>query len=141
MSKVVMVSGGFDPVHVGHVRMFKAAKKLGDKVICVVHSDEWLVQKKAYRFMPQEERVELLEAFRDIDEVYLETSLDRSASTALRKIKPDIFANGGDRNEDDAKNPHSTLFKDMETCKELGIEMIFEVGGGKVQSSSALTLR
>jgi D-beta-D-heptose 7-phosphate kinase/D-beta-D-heptose 1-phosphate adenosyltransferase len=57
--KIVMVSGGFDPVHIGHVRMFKEAKKLGDKLVVVVNNDNWLKLKKGYAFMPEEERKKL----------------------------------------------------------------------------------
>jgi hypothetical protein len=62
-----------------------------------------------------------------------------SVSRELQKIKPYIFANGGDRNEEDAKNPNSSLYYDIETCRDLGIEMVFNIGhGGKIQSSSEL---
>lgn len=133
--KVVAVSGGFDPVHVGHVRMFEEAKKLGDKLVVILNNDNWLVKKKGKAFMNQEERKELLEALRVVDEVVItehgENPEDMSVCNELRKIKPDVFANGGDRVHDNVP--------EVGVCKEIGCEMVFNVGqGGKVQSSSWL---
>jgi len=133
--KTVLVSGGFDPPHVGHVRMFIEARKLGDKLIVVVNNDNWLMAKKGFVFMPEAERKELIEAFRAVDEVVLtkheENCQDMSVCAALEEIKPDIFANGGDRKEDN--------IPEYDLCQRLGIIMEFNVGfGGKVQSSSDL---
>ena len=133
--KVVMVSGGFDPVHIGHVRMFDEAKKLGDYLIVVVNNDNWLKLKKGYAFMPESERKEIIEAFQSVDEVILTIhesgTNDLSVCKELELIKPDIFANGGDRFADD--------IPEFKLCKRLGIEMAFNVGhGGKVRSSSEL---
>jgi len=144
--KVVMVSGGFDPVHIGHVRLFKEAKKLGDELVVVINNDNWKRQKRKHVFMPDHERKEIIEAFSFVDRVVvtehpkeLEGPKNMSVSRELLQIKPHIFANGGDRNEEDAKNPNSSLFYDIETCRKLGIEMVFNIGhGGKIQSSSWL---
>lgn len=141
--KIVAVSGGFDPLHIGHIRLFEKARLLGDRLIVILNNDHWLVKKKGCVFMSQEERKEIIKALRSVDEVVVtdhpENPSDMSVSSTLRKVRPDIFANGGDRNEADAANPASSLYKDIETCKELGIEMVFGVGhGGKVQSSSWL---
>lgn len=141
-----MVSGGFDPVHIGHVRMFEEAKKLGDELVVVINNDNWKRKKRKHVFMPDSERKEIIEAFSAVDKVILsshgenpEGPKEMSVSRELLEIKPHIFANGGDRNEEDAKNPNSSLYYDIETCKNLGIEMVFNVGhGGKVQSSSWL---
>jgi len=140
---VVVVSGGFDPIHSGHVRMFKEAKALGDKLIAVLNNDHWLMKKKKFVFMPQDQRKEVLEAIRYIDEVvctrHPKDPEDMGVSEALIRIKPDIFANGGDRHNKDAHDPCSSLFKDMQTCQKLGIKMIYNVGeGGKIESSSKL---
>jgi len=140
---VVAVSGGFDPIHIGHVRLFEAAKKLGDKLVVILNNDNWLADKKGAPFMNQDERRELIRALRVVDDVVLSKhkrhDSDRSVSHVLRILKPDIFANGGDRNKKDAANPASSLYRDINTCKELGIGMVFNVGrGGKVQSSSWL---
>lgn len=135
----VAVSGGFDPVHIGHTRMFEAAKKLGDKLVVILNNDNWLRTKKGYAFMPQEERIEVLSAFRPVDRVVLTEhepdDADRSVCRELAKLKPAIFANGGDRrNVNDI--PEGAV------CKKYGIKMVFGVGkGGKVQSSSWLTAK
>ncbi len=138
-----MVSGGFDPVHIGHVRLFVAAKKLGDELVVVINNDHWLRAKKGYTFMPDYERKEIVEAIEAVDRVLLSTHKknpkDFSISQDLRKLKPHLFANGGDRDEKNSQNPQSSLYKDIEMCKKLGIDMIFNVGhGGKVRSSSDL---
>lgn len=136
---VVAVSGGFDPLHFGHVRMFKEAKKLGDELVVILNNDNWLSDKKGGPFMPQEERKEIIESIRWVDRVILtdhapgEYFIDKSVCRALRAIKPNIFANGGDR------HPEGDPVPEVELCKELGIEMVYNVGqGGKVQSSSWL---
>lgn len=141
--KVVMVSGGFDPVHIGHVRLFEEAKKLGDELVVVINNDNWLRQKKGYVFMPEHERKEIVEAFGAVDRVVLseheENTKDMSVCMELIKVKPHIFANGGDRNEKDADNPQSSLYREKQIHKKLGITMVYNVGyGGKVRSSSEL---
>lgn len=135
--KVVAVSGGFDPVHIGHIRMFEEAKALGDELVIILNNDNWLLAKKGFVFMPEEERAEVLRSLSVVDRVVLTThgpdDPDRSVINALRETKPNIFANGGDR-----KNEHD--IPEAAICRELGIEMDFNVGhGGKVQSSSWLT--
>lgn len=135
-SKTVAISGGFDPLHIGHVRMFKNAKKLGNKLIVILNNDNWLKTKKGFVFMPQEERREIIESFEIVDDVVITehkiNDNDRSVCRELEKIKPDIFANGGDRkNENDI--PEAAI------CKKFNIEMVFNIGvGGKIQSSSWL---
>jgi len=141
--KVVMVSGGFDPVHIGHVRMFNEAKKLGDELVVYINNDNWLLAKKGFVFMPEHERKEIIEAFDAVDKVIISeheiNPKDMSVCMGLIKIKPHIFANGGDRDEKDANNPKSSLYKEREIHKKLGIKMVYSVGrGGKVQSSSEL---
>ena len=129
--KSIMVSGGFDPIHKGHVRMIQEAAKKGE-VIVIVNSDEWLMRKKGFVFMPFEERVEIIKSIkgvRDTSVVGINDS-DNTVCEALRKYRPDYFANGGDRTN--INTPEIAL------CEELGIEMLWGVGGGKVQSSSAL---
>jgi cytidyltransferase-like protein len=133
--KTVAVSGGFDPIHIGHVRLIKKARKLGDKLVVILNNDNWLIAKKGKAFMPQEERKEVLLALEAVDEVVITEHKpddpDRSVSDALMKVKPDIFANGGDRT---LKNVPEDL-----ACNKLGCEMVYNVGeGGKVQSSSSL---
>ena len=124
------MSGGFDPLHIGHIRYFKEAKKLGGKLIVILNSDKFLKKKKRRTFMPYEERKEVLLAVRYVDQVVKCIDKDQTVCKTLKSIKPDIFAKGGDR----------TLgnIPEREICRKLGIEMVFGVGGGKVQSSSWL---
>ncbi|MBI4437585.1 adenylyltransferase/cytidyltransferase family protein [Candidatus Uhrbacteria bacterium] len=134
--KIVCVSGGFDPIHVGHVRMILEAKKLGDELVVILNNDNWLKKKKGHAFMPEEQRREIIEAIKGVDRVVLTQHApddnDRSVCESLREIHPDIFVNGGDRFSDNI--PEAIL------CRELGIETVFNVGvGGKMQSSSWLT--
>ena len=86
MKKLIIVSGGFDPVHKGHVRMFKESKEIGDYVVTALNSDEWLERKKGKPFMRFEERKEILEAFRYVNEVISFNDYDDTASEAIRKI-------------------------------------------------------
>ena len=144
--KTVAISGGFDPVHIGHIRLIQEARALGDKLVIILNNDNWLMAKKGFVFMNQEERKAILEAIKGVDEVVItnhpQNPSDMSVSETLELIKPNIFANGGDRNEADAANPQSSLFNDIQTCKKLGIEIIYNVGkGGKIQSSSELVKR
>jgi len=125
----VAVSGGFDPVHVGHVRMILEAAEVGD-VIVIANSDEWLTRKKGYVFMPWEERAEILGSIRGVLKVVPVDDSDGTVCEALRREKPTFFANGGDRKTDNTP--------EMDVCSELGIGLLWEVGGGKIQSSSEL---
>ncbi len=139
--KVVMVSGGFDPIHIGHIRYIQEAKKLGDKLIVVINNDNWLRKKKGKEFMPEQERKEIIEAIAGVDEVIISSHpknpKDMSISKELIKVRPHIFANGGDRDEKDAEDPKSSLYKEKQIHKKLGIDMVFNVGrGGKIRSSS-----
>ncbi len=134
-SIVVAASGGFDPIHIGHVRIFKRAKALGDKLVVILNNDNWLMKKKGYVFMPQEERKEIIEAIKYVDKVVLtrhaKDTEDMSVCAELKKIRPDIFANGGDRKLGN--------IPEVPVCEEIGCKMVFNVGeGGKVQSSSWL---
>lgn len=134
----VAVSGGFDPIHPGHIRLFKDAKALGDKLIVILNNDNWLMKKKKFTFMKQKERKEVLEAIKYVDQVVISKHKhepeDMSVTEELRIIKPNIFANGGDRTRKNV--PEDAV------CKRLGIKMMFNVGvGGKIQSSSELVER
>ena len=135
--KTVVVSGGFDPIHIGHVRMFQKARALGDELIVILNNDNWLLKKKGHIFMSEKERKEIIEAIKGVDRVVLtghpEHPEDVSVCAELLELRPHIFANGGDRKPDGDPVPEVML------CVELGIEMVYNVGhGGKVQSSSWL---
>lgn len=134
---VVAVSGGFDPLHIGHVRMFKEAKKLGDKLVVILNNDNWLRAKKDYTFMPQKERKEIVESIGCVDKViytkHKKNPKDMSVMRELFLLKPNIFANGGDRKPGNLESVETKICKKMR-CKE-----VFNVGwGGKIQSSSWL---
>lgn len=125
----VAVSGGMDPIHFGHVRMILEAAQFGE-VIVILNSDEWLMRKKGFVFMPWEQRAEIIESIKGVKKVVRVDDSDGSVCEALRREKPTYFANGGDRT--DKNTP------EMEVCAELGISMLWGVGGGKIQSSSEL---
>lgn len=127
--KIVCVSGGMDPIHVGHVRMILEASKFGD-VVVILNSDQWLLRKKGFSFMPWEERAEILRAIKGVIDVVRVNDEDGTVCEALRRIKPDYFANGGDR-----KNENTP---EVSLCLELDIKMLWCVGGEKIQSSSEL---
>ena len=132
---VVAVSGGFDPLHVGHIRLMQEAKKLGDKLVVIVNNDHWLTKKKGLVFMPQAERKEIIEALAVVDQVIFSSHQanpnDMSVCQELRALKPNIFANGGDRTKQN--------IPELVICKELNCRLVFNVGrGGKIQSSSWL---
>ena len=130
--KIVVVSGGFDPIHSGHLAYFKEAKELGMYLIVGVNSDEWLMRKKGYVFMPIEEREEIVRSIKYVNGVNRFNDDDDSAIDLLNKVKcwyPSdeiIFANGGDRDESN--------------CRELsvkGVEFVYGVGGKEKLNSSS----
>tara|TARA_B100000900_G_scaffold415592_1_gene446132 strand:- start:6304 stop:6723 length:420 start_codon:yes stop_codon:yes gene_type:complete len=128
--KIVAVSGGFDPIHVGHIRMIRGAAELGN-VIVIANSDDWLLRKKGYIFMNWRERAEILQNIKGVVAVYEAKDEDDSVCASLNALKPDIFANGGDRKEGN--------IPEYRLCEDLGIEMKFGIGGtDKPQSSSWL---
>ncbi|MEM3551211.1 MAG: adenylyltransferase/cytidyltransferase family protein [Candidatus Bathyarchaeia archaeon] len=133
VQKVVLASGFFDPPHRGHIAYLRAAKKLGDWLVVSIHRDECCVRKKGYCFMPLEDRLAIIEALKYVDEVFVcRVSCDLTTCDALRIIKPQIFAKGGDR------TPENMPRSEVELCERLGIKIVYGVGGGKVQSSSWL---
>ena len=136
--KVVLVTGGFDPLHSGHISYFKEAKKLGDKLVVGLNSDEWLTRKKGKPFMPIQERVEIIRNLKMVDDVLTWDDSDDSASGAIFKLMATsgyghdvIFANGGDRTD---KN-----IPEMKTWHDK-VEFAFGVGGTHKQNSSSWIL-
>ena len=127
---VVAVSGYFNPVHIGHINYLKVAKSLGTKLVVIVNNDVQVKLKGAVPFMKEKERMEIVAALKPVNRVVLSIDKDRSVCKTLALIKPDIFANGGDRTNDN--------IPEVAACQKLGIKMVFGVGGGKVQSSSWL---
>tara|TARA_R100001163_G_scaffold65610_2_gene63509 strand:- start:1869 stop:2339 length:471 start_codon:yes stop_codon:yes gene_type:complete len=126
----IMVSGGFDPVHAGHIRMIRAAAKYGD-VIVIANSDNWLHEKKGFVFMDFDQRAEILNSIKGVVLVDSVDDSDGTVCEAIRRLRPDYFANGGDRGK------HNT--PEQNVCDELGIEMLWSIGGDeKVAASSEL---
>ena len=126
----VMVSGGFDPVHAGHIRMIRHAAEFGD-VIVIANSDNWLYRKKGFIFMEWTKGVEILNAIKGVVLVDSVDDTDGTVCEAIRRLNPDFFANGGDRGK--SNTPEQAV------CEELGIELLWGIGGEeKLDSSSEL---
>ena len=128
--KIIAVSGYFNPIHVGHLRLLKEAKKLGDFLVVIVNNDKQVKLKGSVPFMKEKDRVEIVKEIRCVDKVVLEIDNHRSVCKTLTQIKPDIFANGGDRNK--ANIPEDAI------CKKYNIKMVDNVGGKKLRSSSTI---
>lgn len=129
---IVATSGGFDPLHVGHLRCIQEAKKLGGTLIVIVNGDGFLLRKKRYKFMPAEDRMEIIDGIKGVDYVVdWDDGVTQFVSGAIALIKPDIFAKGGDRAE-----PKD--IPEWGVCQEVGCQVVFGVGGGKIRSSSEL---
>lgn len=126
----VCISGYFNPLHVGHLAYMKAAKALGDELIVIVNSDKQVRVKGRVPFMSEEDRLEIVKAIRYVDEAVLSIDADLSVCRSLAMVKPDIFANGGDRHEDN--------IPEKEVCETHGIRMVDGVGGGKLRHSSEI---
>ena len=133
--KIVIVTGGFDPLHSGHVAYFEAARKLGDKLVVGLNSDDWLTRKKGKPFMPWHERATIINSLKVVDQVIDFDDDDNSSCNAIRQVKahnPDahiIFANGGDRTPN---NIPEMVFDD--------VEFVFGVGGENKKNSSSWIL-
>jgi D-beta-D-heptose 7-phosphate kinase/D-beta-D-heptose 1-phosphate adenosyltransferase len=133
--KIVIVTGGFDPIHSGHIALLKEAKNLGHALAVGLNSDEWLRRKKGHEFMPWSERSAIIENLKMVDVVFSFDDSDGSAIDAIKRVKevyPDdelIFANGGDRTKD---NIPEMIFDD--------VEFVFGVGGEDKKNSSSWIL-
>ena len=138
IKNIIIVSGGFDPVHKGHIRMFREAANLGANVIVGLNSDEWLTRKKGKPFMKWEERAEILESCKFVNQVLPFDDSDDTANDIIKEVCSlyrdfDVnvyFANGGDRKLGNVP--------EFDNCRELGVVMLWNFGGGKIQSSSWL---
>jgi cytidyltransferase-like protein len=140
MKTIVVVTGGFDPLHSGHIAYFNAAKQLGDSLIVGVNSDEWLRRKKGQEFMPWEERATIIAALHTVDRVINFDDSDNSAKDAIKKVRAIhptariIFANGGDRTKENI--PEMDLLQEM-----LHLDFVFGVGGEDKKNSSSWILQ
>ena len=133
---VIVLSGGFDPMHVGHLRMMQEAAKMAEIVIVGVNSDDWLMRKKGYVFMSHDERREMVQGVRGVSKAMSFDDSDNSACDLLKNVRAlwttfkIAFANGGDRTSEN--------IPEISVAEELDIDLIWGIGGGKVQSSSEL---
>ena len=138
MKKVIITSGFFNPLHIGHINLIREAKKYGDVLIVIVNNDEQVKVKGKTPFMPERERIEIIKALRYADKVVLSVDKDISVAESLKMIAKKypgaelFFAKGGDRNAGNI--PES----EKEICKKYNIKVVNSVGGGKIQSSSRL---
>jgi D-beta-D-heptose 7-phosphate kinase/D-beta-D-heptose 1-phosphate adenosyltransferase len=130
--RIVATAGGFDPLHCGHVRHILAAKELGDVLVVIVGTDYHMELKKGFVFMPFLERVEIIRAIKGVNKVIPSIDADGTITKTLRKLRPDILAKGGDR------TPETMPESEIQMCKLIGCEIVYGVGGDKVQSSSKL---
>lgn len=134
MKRIVCVSGGFDPLHFAHVDLIQSAHKWGDDVVVILNTDEWLMRKKGYVFMPWDERKIIMKSIKGVSDVVKAKDDDNTVCDNLRDICPYYFANGGDRGKDNTP--------EQAVCEELGIKMLWGIGGDtKPQSSSWLVER
>ncbi|MGM5480062.1 MAG: adenylyltransferase/cytidyltransferase family protein [Nanobdellota archaeon] len=130
MVKTVCVSGYFSILHKGHVRLFVEAKKLGDKLIVIVNNNDQQIRKKGKLIHDANDIKYILEHLEMVDEAIVAIDEDKTVCKTLEKLKPDIFANGGDRNKDNVP--------ENDVCDKYNIKMVYNVGGEKTNSSSKL---
>jgi len=139
MRKIVLCTGGYDPLHSGHIAYLQAAKKLGDVLIVGINSDEWLTRKKGRPFLSWEERAAIVSGLKNVTRVINFDDSDNSAKDAIRKLRaiyPNeqiVFANGGDRTQENI--PEMDLLKEY-----LNLEFVFGVGGESKTNSSSWIL-
>ena len=128
--KKIAISGYFDPIHVGHIEYINNAKKLGDWLVVIVNNNNQSALKKGKYFMDEKDRVLIVKNIKAVDEVFLSIDEDKTVCKSLKKVNPDVFANGGDR-----KNYE---IPESKVCKENNIQIIDGLGD-KIRSSSDLT--
>jgi cytidyltransferase-like protein len=138
MRKIVLVTGGFDPLHSGHIEYFKSAKKLGDLLVVGINSDTWLSRKKGAPFMPEKERNAIVKNLSMVDRTIFFNDRDGSAKEAIRDLRalyPNdqiVFANGGDRTQENI--PEMDI-------KDDNLVFAFGVGGENKMNSSSWILQ
>lgn len=126
----VCTSGHFNPVHIGHITLFREAKRLGDYLVVIVNNDYQVTLKGSKPFMDEKERCAIIKALKYVDEVVLSIDRDKSIKKTLAMIRPNIFAKGGDSTPENVP--------EIDVCRKHDIEIVYGVGGGKIQSSSWL---
>ena len=142
--EIYMTSGGFDPIHIGHIRCIQETHRMANDpdvypsshtgvVVVVVNADSFLMRKKGYAFMPLEERMEIINSIKGVDFVvpWEAEGSDQTVIGALSKLKPSYFTKGGDRFD-------ASTIPEWDICQEIKCKIITGVGGEKIQSSSTL---
>ena len=136
--KIITTSGGFDPLHVGHLRCIQESASIKDNLssgsmfVVIANADGFLMNNKGFVFMPEDERLEILHGLKGVDHVVSWYDGTQTCVGAIEAIEPDIFTKGGDRTSREN-------IPEADICDVVGCEIIFNVGGGKIQSSSWLT--
>lgn len=126
---MILLSGGFDPLHIGHIDMLEEAAEYGT-VYVALNSDDWLIRKKGFFFQNWYCRAGILESLHWVDQAVEVDDSDGTACEAIQRLKPEYFGNGGDRTEENTP--------ELDLCKELGVTPVFDLGGNKTHSSSAI---
>ncbi len=127
---IVATSGYFDPLHIGHIEYLELAKKLGDKLIVIINNDFQAKLKKGKSFMNEEDRMKIIASLKCVDQVFLSIDKDKSQCESLKFLKPNIFANGGDRKKNE--------IPEIEVCNKYQIKIIDGLGK-KIRHSSKYT--
>ena len=136
--KIIITSGFFNPLHIGHINLIREAKELGDFLVVIVNNDNQVKIKGSMPFMPEQERIEIIKALKYADDFILAVDKDGTVAETLEIIAKKypgsnlFFAKGGDRNSGNIPENETRV------CKDFSIEIVNNVGGGKIQSSSWL---
>lgn len=133
----VAISGGFDPVHPGHIRYIEEAASIAEEnngeLWVILNTDEWLINKKGYAFMSWDDRAYIVSRIKGVSGVIQAVDKDGTVRETLALLRPNVFAKGGDRNSDNTP--------EKQVCEDLGIKTVWGVGGEKIRSSSDLVER
>ena len=137
MKKIVITSGYFNPLHIGHMNLMREAKKFGDFLVVIVNNDHQVKVKGSTPFMPEKERVEIVKDIKHVDAVFLSVDKNKSITKSLAVIANQykgelFFAKGGDRNVNNIPESEKRI------CEKFNIKIVNGVGGDKIQSSSWL---